>query len=214
MTRQIDFLTADRLRRATGCSPATAAKFVEPLRIACRRYDIDTPARIAAFVAQLAHESARFDRLTENLNYSAHGMAATWPGRFRGPDGEPNAFARDLHRQPERIANVVYADRLGNGPPESGDGWRYRGRGLIQITGRSNYRACGAALGVDLETYPELLEYPLYAALSAGWYWHMRGLNAHADRVDVERITRLINGGTHGLADRVALTEKALTAMA
>ncbi len=207
-------LTADRLRRATGCSPATAAKFIEPLRIACRRYDINTPARIAAFLAQLAHESARFDRLSENLNYSAQGLAATWPSRFRDAAGQPSALARELHRRPEAIANVVYADRLGNGPAESGDGWHYRGRGLIQITGRSNYRACGDALGIDLERYPELLEYPLYAALSAGWYWDARRLNQHADAHDVERITRLINGGTHGLRDRLALTEKAMTALA
>lgn len=206
-------LLADALRRATGCSPATAARVVVPLNIAAARYHIDTPARLAAWLAQLAHESARFERVVENLNYSAAGLALTWPRRYAQADGTPNALARELHRKPEAIANTSYAGRLGNGPPESGDGWRYRGRGYIQITGRDNYRACGDALGLDLLTSPETLESPLYAALSAGWFWDSRGLNQHADAGDVPRLTRIINGGTHGLDERRELTARAASVL-
>lgn len=187
--------------------------FAPVIHLTCLRYDISTPERIAAFIAQIAHESARFGRLVENLNYSASGLALTWPSRFRTPGGKPNALALRLHRNPEAIANNVYANRLGNGSENSGDGWKYRGRGLIQITGRSNHRECGAGLAglsVDLEVKPELLEYPIYAALSAGWYWHTRGLNAHADGGDIERISRIINGGTNGLQDRIELTARAM----
>src|SRR5690606_6779021 len=115
------------------------------------------------------------------LNYSAQGLAAIWPARFRGADGKPNARALALARKPEAIANAVYGGRLGNGPEASGDGWRYRGRGVIQTTGRANYRETGRALGVDLEGIPQLLEQPRYAALSAAWFWAEHGLNELAD---------------------------------
>lgn len=207
-------LTAAQITAAIGCTEAAAARYATPLSITCERYHLDTPARLAAFLAQIGHESARLARVTENLNYSATGLALTWPNRYRGGDGQPNATAQRLHRNPEAIANHVYADRLGNGPEHTGDGWRYRGRGLIQITGRENYAAVSRGLGINAITHPEILESPLYAALSAGWYWHTRNLNALADAADHVAITRRINGGTHGLDDRLALARRALQALA
>lgn len=206
-------LTATQLRTATQCSSSTAARFVEPINLTLERFQINTPQRIAVFLGQTAHESARFDRLVENLNYSAEGLAATWPSRFRDINGKPTQQAQLLHRRPEEIANTVYAGRLGNGTYESGDGWRYRGRGLIQITGRYNYRECGRVLGIDLEAAPESLESELYASLSAGWFWSMRGLNRWADEWNLERVTRIVNGGTHGLAERIAIADRAILAL-
>lgn len=196
-----------------GASWRNAAQYVAPLNATAERFQINTPRRVACWLGQLAHESARFSRVVENLNYSAEALARTWPARFAGSDGEPNATALRIARKPEEIANVTYAGRMGNGSAGTGDGWHYRGRGLIQITGRENYRRCGDALGGDLIKRPSLLEQPMYAALSAGWYWHQAGLNDRADRMDIAGITRAINGGTNGAADRVELTTKALRAL-
>lgn len=124
------------------------------------REEIDTPARRAAFLAQVGHESSQLTRLVENLNYSAQGLAATWPGRYLGPDGQPNALALRLARNPQAIADNTYATRNGNGDEASGDGWRFRGRGLLQITGRANYRLVGEALGEPLEAEPWRLSSP------------------------------------------------------
>lgn len=205
-------ITADTLQ-ALGAPWRLAAQYAATLQIAADRYHIDTPRRAACFLGQLAHESARFTRVVENLNYSAQALARTWPARYADSDGQPNATALRIARKPEDIANLTYAGRLGNGSAGTGDGWRYRGRGLIQITGRSNYQRCGAALGVDLLTRESLLEQPMYAALSAGWFWHQAGLNALADKLDIAKISRTINGGTHGLAERIELTHKALHAL-
>jgi putative chitinase len=211
-------ITADQLERAAGCTAQRAARFVEPLNITCERYDIATPARIAAFVAQLAHESGRFAHVVESLNYSSAALLITF-GRHRISEADARRYGRDDGRPADQpaIANAIYGGvwgrtHLGNTQP--GDGWRFRGRGLIQITGRANYRACGAGLGIDLEAAPETLEAPLYAALSAGWYWHTRNLNRLADAADMHTITRRINGGTHGLADRLALYRSAQAALA
>ncbi len=146
----------------------------------------------------------------ENLNYSPRGLAATWPSRYRGADGQPNALAQRLARNPQAIANNAYASRNGNGDEPSGDGWRFRGRGLLQITGRSNYRAAGAGLGQPLECEPEVLEQPEWAAISAAWWWASHGLNELADCGEFAAITRRINGGTCGLDDREALYARAL----
>lgn len=205
-------ITADLLQ-SIGAKYEHAALYATPLQIAAERYDISTPRRAACFLGQLAHESARFTRVVENLNYSAQALARTWPARYADSDGQPNATALRIARKPEDIANLTYAGRLGNGSAGTGDGWRYRGRGLIQITGRSNYQRCGEALGVDLLTRESLLEQPMYAALSAGWFWHQAGLNALADKLDIAKISRTINGGTHGLAERIELTHNALHAL-
>ena len=188
-------------------------KWLEAVVEACTRFQINTPKRIAAFLAQTAHESGGYTMLEENLNYSADTMAVVWPNRFAemGPDkkpikengkNKPNKFALALHRKPEMIANVVYSNRMANGTIESGDGWKYRGRGLKQLTGKDNYTRCGQALGVDLVAQPELLLTPQYAALSAGWFWDSNRLGDFADRDDFVGMTRRINGGTIGLADR------------
>jgi putative chitinase len=174
------------------------------LNAAMNRFEITTPARAAAFLAQTAHESGEFRRLVENLNYSAAGLCRTWPNRFATLD-----IAKPYERNPELLANYVYAKRLGNGDVSSGDGWRFRGRGLIQLTGRGNYRSCGAAVVLPLEVEPERLETPDAAALAAAQFWQSRGLNHLADDQnddnddeDFVAITRIINGGTAGLTAR------------
>jgi len=184
-----------------------AAAFAEPLNETCTAFDITTPLRVAHFLAQTAHESAGYTALVENLNYGAPGLLATWPKRF---DAERAAA---YARQPEKIANYVYADRMGNGPEASGDGWRFRGRGILQLTGRATYRAAGEALGFDLEAEPDLLATPRLAALAAGWYWAARGINALCDRDDVIAVTEAVNGGRNGLEHRVELLGLAKAAM-
>lgn len=166
-------------------------------------FEINTPIRIAAFIAQTAHESAEYTSLIENLNYSADALMRVWPSRFT-PE-KVTSYAR----QPEKIANCVYANRMDNGDELSGDGWRYRGRGVIQITGRYNYEACGTALKLDLVSKPELLEQPLNTFRSAAWYWASRKLNALADNQDFKGITRGINGGLNGLEDRIKYYNRA-----
>lgn len=199
--------------RALGAVEHHATLYVAPLRVAAGRYHIDTPRRAACWLAQLAHESARFARVVESLNYSAEGLARTWPARYATRDGTPNVLAHTIARRPEDIANITYSRRMGNGAAGSGDGWRYRGRGLIQVTGRENYLRCGQALGLNLIAAPDLLTSPLYAALSAGWYWDSAKCNALADVLDTSAITRAINGGNHGLAERIDLTRTALAAL-
>jgi putative chitinase len=198
---------------AAGVKQATAEKWVDAVANACAEFGIDTPQRIAGFLSQCAHESGGFERLQENLNYSADGMAGIWPKRFAvlGPDkkpvkkdgkNQPNKFALALHRKPEMIANVVYSGRMGNGPTESGEGWLYRGRGLKQLTGKDNHRACSAGLGVDLVSNPDMLLEPVYAARSAAWFWATNKCNAFADAGDIEGLTKKINGGLIGVDDR------------
>tara|TARA_Y100001951_G_scaffold102430_1_gene109090 strand:+ start:481 stop:1113 length:633 start_codon:yes stop_codon:yes gene_type:complete len=198
-------LTQQQLLQILPNARPVAGVFVPALNRAMARYRIESPVRRAAFLAQVGHESGQLRRLVENLNYSAGGLAATWPGRFRAADGQPNGLALLLERRPELIANHVYADRMGNGSVASGDGWRYRGRGLIQLTGRDNYRACGSAIGADLLAAPGLLEQPEWAAMSAAWFWFSNGLNELSDVGRFEEITRRINGGTHGQLQRLAL---------
>ncbi len=186
-----------------------AGFFVPALNAAMGRFGITSPVRVAAFLAQVGHESAHLTRLVENLNYSACGLAATWPSRYRGADGKPNALALNLARHPQAIANNTYASRNGNGDESSGDGWRFRGRGLLQITGRKNYRAAGAGLGLPLEAEPELLEQPEHAAKSSAWWWVAHGLNGLADSGRFALITRTINGGMNGQVERLELWERA-----
>ncbi|HBO3336645.1 TPA: glycoside hydrolase family 19 protein [Pseudomonas aeruginosa] len=186
-----------------------AGFFVPALNAAMGRFGITSPVRVVAFLAQVGHESSQLTRLVENLNYSAQGLAATWPSRYRGADGQPNALAQRLARNPRAIANNAYASRNGNGDEVSGDGWRFRGRGLLQITGRSNYRAAGAGLGLPLEHDPDLLEQPEFSALSASWWWSTHGLNELADRGEFAATTRRINGSMNGQVERMALWERA-----
>lgn len=177
-------------------SPANIERFAEPLASACTEFGIDTPARLAAFLAQVAHESGNLSLVVENLNYSAEGLRAIFPRYFADA-----TTALEFARQSQRIANRVYADRMGNGDEASGDGWRFRGRGLIQVTGRANYAACGQALGLDLLASPELLEQPGPAARSAAWYWSSHGLNSYADKGDFDGVCDLINRGRKTAAE-------------
>jgi len=178
-------------------------EWVEPLNETFAKYDISTPKRQASFIGQCMHESGGFKHLTENLNYSAKGLVSTWPSRF--PNEE---YAEEYARKPERIAGKVYIGRMGNETVE--DAQKYIGRGLIQLTGKENYANCGLGIGVDLLGHPDWLATPKYAALSAGWYWNKRGLNADADAGNIENMTRKINGGSIGIADRKAKIEMVL----
>ena len=202
------------LLEAMGVRHALAAQWLPHLSMAAHRYQIDAnPRRLAAWLATIAHESARLTRVVENLNYSAQGLAQTWPSRYADMTGQPNASAQRIARRQEDIANLTYAGRLGNGSAGSGDGWRYRGRGLIQITGRANYAASGAELGLDLINKPEQLEQPYLAALSAAEWWHRHGCNSLADTGDMAAVTRRVNGGLTGLDDRLKLYSAALAYM-
>jgi putative chitinase len=185
-----------------------AGVFVSALNDAMARFKIEGRLRVSAFLAQVGHESGQLRTLVENLNYSAEGLIRTWPKRFN------LVTATNVARKPEQIANIVYASRLGNGPAVTGDGWRYRGRGLIQVTGWVNYQACGSALGLDLLAKPELLEQPAYAALSAAWFWSSNGLNELADAGQFEAITRRINGGLNGQKERFELWARATKVLA
>ena len=171
-------------------------------------YEINTSKRIAAFVAQCAHESGNFMVLQENLNYRAQSLRKLFPKYF--PD---DAIAQDYASRPnkqEAIANRIYASRMGNGPEESGDGWRFRGRGLIQLTGRHNYTWFAASLEISPEEASEYLTTFEGAAQSACWFWETNKLNQWADKGDIVTLTKRINGGTIGLEDRIKHYEHAL----
>jgi len=161
-------------------------------------FGINTPARVAAFIAQTAHESAGYSALKENLNYKAETLMRLWSKRF--PTIE---IANQYARNPEKIANFVYANRMGNGPVESGDGYRYCGRGLLQLTGFDNYKAFSDYAGIDVEDSPEYIETPRGAVHSACWFWYVNDCNTYADATDMEGLTKRINGGVIGLDDRI-----------
>ena len=165
------------------------------------KFQINTPLRLAHFLAQCAHESGNFKAVTENLNYGAAGLRSIFGKYFKD-----DASAKASERKPEKIANKVYASRMGNGDEASGDGFKFRGRGYIQLTGKDNYSAFDKVVDDDILSAPELVatKYPL---LSAAWFWNSRSLNALADKgatvADVTAITKKVNGGTHGLDDRI-----------
>jgi len=171
-------------------------------------YEINTPQRIAAFVAQCAHESGGFTALKENLNYKAATLRKIFPKYF--PDDATANHYASLPNKQEAIANKVYANRMGNGPEESGDGYRFCGRGLIQLTGRDNYSWFAASLGITVEEASEYLQTFEGAAQSACWFWETNGLNRWADAGDILTLTKRINGGTIGLEDRKKHYEHAL----
>jgi putative chitinase len=173
------------------------SKWEQPLLDVFDKYSINTLNRQACFIGQCMHESGGFKLLEENLHYSSGALMRTWPSRFPDQD-TADKFANN----PEKIANKVYGGRMGN--VEDGDGWKYHGRGLIQLTGKDNYANCGSGLGVDLLSNPEWVATPEYASLSAGWFWNKKGLNELADVMDIETMTKRINGGTLGLDDRKA----------
>jgi putative chitinase len=168
-------------------------------------YEINTPHRVAAFVAQCAHESGYFRFLKENLNYRAESLLKTFPRYFKTLDD-----ARQYERQPQKIANRVYANRMGNSDEASGDGFRYLGRGLIQLTGKNNYTLFAAAIDTPLEDIPEYLQTFEGAVQSACWFWEQNNLNRFADSGDIITMSKRINGGTIGMEDRINKYNKAL----
>jgi putative chitinase len=199
VTHPIDMIDAQLLKVA--CpenSIHMLAGWADPIKLGCRRFGIDTVREIAALLAQAGHESAGFTRLSENLNYTnAQRLCQVWPKRF------PNAVAAAPYvRNPEKLANFVYANRMGNGPPETGDGWRHRGFGPFQLTGASNQQAFADAVGMDLAAIPEYLRTTGGGAMSMCWFFKVNGLEQLAATPGCEDETRRVNGGTHGLADR------------
>lgn len=176
-------------------------RFIDAINHAMLEYRISTPMRMAAFLAQVGHESAQLSGIIESTYYSS---AERLLDLFKN-DFKDLLDAKKYTRSPERCANRIYANQNGNGGEESGDGWRYRGRGLIHITGRRNYAECGEAIGLDLLSRPELLEEPLNACRSAAWYWNRHGCNDLADVGMFDAITKRINGGYNGAKERMAL---------
>jgi putative chitinase len=192
-----------------GIHPTQARVFADPLKAACALFAINTPARIAAFLGQVGHESAGFTRLEESLYYRRPELIVQYFSAVR-----TIADAMPLTRNPKALANRVYANRLGNGDESSSDGWRYRGRGLIQLTGRANYMAAGQALSRPYKEDPDLVAQPSDACLTAAWYWQTRALNELADAWLIGEITRRVNGPKLlGLDDRRQRSEIALEAL-
>lgn len=172
----------------------------ERLNQECQSAEINTPLRVAHFIAQVFYESGNLRWTQENLNYSATGLLTVFPKYFDA------RLAQMYQHKPQAIASRVYANRMGNGPESSGDGWRYRGRGLIQVTGKDNYRALGRWVNRDLINNPDLVATE-YAAASATWYWTRNGLNTFADQDDLRQVTRRVNGGFNGLEQRRKILE-------
>ena len=197
---------------AAGMAPTQARQFAQPLAVACQRFAIVTPVRLAAFIAQCRVESAEFTRLEENLRYTKpERLRAVFPSRVR--DFEDAADL--IRRGPKAIANRVYAGKIGNGDEASGDGWAYRGRGIKMLTGRANYADAAEALGHDYLHAPDLVAEPLHACLTAAWFWHTNKLNVLADSGQIAAITRAVNGPGMLQADlRQQYAEEAQRALA
>lgn len=183
-------------------------EWVDPLNETFERFGIVTPRQQAAFIGQCSHECANFRILEENLNYAADRLMKIWPSRFKTLEA-----SQPYHRNPKAIANKVYSGRMGNRDEASGDGWRFRGRGCIQLTGSDAYYHAGKALEVDLWADPDLVATPQYAALTAGWFWSTRKCNPVAEVADWTALTKKINGGTIGLQDRIKHIEHALAVL-
>lgn len=182
-------------------APPLADAWTAPINATLAEFGLNTPARAAMFLAQVLHESAMLTHLEENLHYHGDTLLKVFPSHFKG-QADAGAIAA---AGPQAVANRIYASRMGNGDEASGDGWHYRGRGLIQLTGRDNYSAAAKALALDLIATPDQLADATAAARSAGWFWREHGCNALADAGNLEGVTRAINGGVIGLADRQAL---------
>lgn len=179
-------------------------KYYEAFVRVFEEYEINTPTRQAAFIAQVAHESGQLRHVIENLNYSQQGLLRVFKKYFTPQ------LAAQYARKPEMIANRVYANRMGNGPEESGDGWMFRGRGLIQLTGRDNYTKFAEDMGMSLDEAVSYLETSDGAVESAAWFWDQRDLNRFADNEDIVTISKRVNGGTNGLQERIELYNHAL----
>lgn len=211
-------LNAASLAKATGAPLAIAQRFLPFIQGTCKAYEITTPRRLAGFLSQIGHESSGMQVLEENLNYSVDALLTMFR-RHRISEADARRYGRAPGQtaNQQAIANCIYGGAWGKenlGNVQHGDGWRYRGRGLKQLTGLSNYRACSDALMEDFVNQPDRLLMPVNAALSAGWFWSRNGLNAVADRGDVVKMTRIINGGENGLKERTALYDGAVAVFA
>ena len=183
--------------------------WVDPLNDTFQRFGLDTMEEQACFMGQFSYESNHFKDLSENLNYRSETLVKLWPKRF--PSMElANAYAH----QPEKIANFIYANRMGNRDEGSGDGWRFRGSGLCQLTGHDNFYHAGKALGVDLVANPDLARTPKYAAPVAGWYWQTHNCDKYANAKDYNGLTKVINGGLFGAEQRIAVMKQAESVLA
>jgi len=197
-------ITNDITKQITGLSDANKiTELTNSLNDTLTKYNINTTLRVRHFLAQLMHESGSLKVFKENLNYSAKGLSVTFKKYFINEE-----VATPFARQPQKIANKVYANRMGNGSEESQDGFHFIGRGGFQITGRDNYTILSKDLSVDFVNHPELLETVNYAILSAGWFWNKGNFNTLADKDDILGITKKLNGGTNGLDDRKLKYEK------
>ena len=170
------------------------------------KYSVDTPERIAGFLAQCGHESGGFRFVEENLNYSAKALDSVFGKYFKNGGRDAKKYAR----KPEKIANVVYGNRMGNGDEDSGDGWQFKGRGYIQLTGRNNYTSFAESVDMDLDECIDYLKTPKGALESALWFWDTNKLNKYCDKHDVKGMTKRVNGGYNGLEDREEKWEKVL----
>lgn len=206
-------LTTSIIAASCGAAILRSSQWVQPLQAACDKYEINTPLRVAAFLATYGIESARLTALTENLNYSAEGLLATFPKYFTAEQAQQYA------NKPPMIANRAYANRNGNGDEASGDGWLFRGRAM-GITGRRNYLLCGIGIELDLTTTPALIEQPGYAAMASAWWWSNRNLNALADAGNFLGLSRAVNLGSaaskampNSYSERLALYTSAKAAL-
>jgi putative chitinase len=201
------FVTAELLRRL---GVAAAEEWAAVLHPACRQRGITTPLRLAHFLGTILHESVQLSHLVESLNYTPEALLRTWPARFTAAQAARCGRRQGQLADQEEIAEIAYGGRMGNGPAGSGDGWRYRGRGVIQITGRTNYLNTAAALGVPFAQLPAWLETRHGAAEAAAWWWAARGCNTLADagldEAAIEAVRRRVNGGVNGLDDVTART--------
>jgi putative chitinase len=209
-------ITAEQLLKVLPNLGQSARPYADALNSAMERFSIDTPKRVAHFLAQVAHESGDFTRFRENLNYSANALLKTWPPRFKN-----FVEAQYYERQPIKIANYVYANRMGNGDEKSGDGWKYRGTGWLQLTGADNIKAAGEHFDIKGDV-AEWLSTVNGAALSAAWFWWRAGCNRYADMNNCDAVSDLINlgrrtekvGDAIGFIKRQELTNRFLKVLA
>jgi len=201
-------VTPDQLQRLH-----IGPQWADALNATFERFNILTPRQQAAFIGQCGHESGNFRALEENLNYRAATLLKLFPSTQRRAWGFTQEEAAAYERQPKKIANRIYGNRMGNRDEASGDGYRFRGRGCIQLTGSANYYHAGQALGFDFIMEPDVVSTPQYAALTAGWFWDTQKLNAIAESGNHLALTKKINGGTIGLDDRIKHTNEALNVL-
>lgn len=183
---------------------------VDPFNETFERFGIVTPSQQASWIGQCGHECGNFRIMEENLNYKAATLLKLFPQTPKRVWGFTPESAAAYEKQPQKIANRIYGNRMGNRDEASGDGFRFRGSGFLQLTGMNNFYHAGQALGVDFIMQPELVRTPMYAAQTAGWFWQTHRLNQYADSGDILTMTKKINGGTIGLEDRKMHIEHAL----